>query len=453
VIVWALSKDAFTKNQVPIDVRRSVASEFGVFLLATGLLLLAAGLAIGFRAARRAPSVRTRLRLGVAATVVACLVPIGLFVVLATSDRGFTGTVKQSVEALTSPSSKTPGGPSRLTTASSSRGRYWREAGSVFADHTIGGTGAGTFGVARLRYRNSELVSQHAHGYVVQTMADLGVVGLVAIALVALAWLAAAARATGILPRRARRPWDAERVGLTALALSALVYGLHSALDWTWFVPGPTAMAVAVAGYVAGRALLGARPRPAETEPRQIGALPRYAFAAAAFIAALACAWAVWQPQRSQAEASHALDLLDGRHFAESASAADHARRIDPLSPSPLLAAALVADTRGNRDAALADLVHAVRRFPGEPQVWLRLAEYQLNTMSLPADALKTIRGALYLDPRSRAAQEVFFAARLRLNPTPGPGKPAQTPRFGGGAPGPTPGKPAAPGQSPGAVK
>jgi hypothetical protein len=436
IIGWALSKDAFTKNQVPIDVRRSVASEFGVFLIAMALLLLAAGLAIGFRAARRAPSVRTRLRVGVATAVVACLVPIGLFVALGASDRGLGGSVRKSVEALTSPTAHTPGGPSRLTTASSSRARYWREAGRVFADHTVTGTGAGTFGLARLRYRKNELVSQHAHGYVVQTMSDLGVLGLVAISLLAVAWLAAAARAIGV---------EAPPV---ALALAALVFGLHSAIDWTWFVPGPTVMAVAAAGYVAGRAVLGARPRALADLRPELGRAPRYVFAAAVTIAALACAWAVWQPQRSDAEASHALDLLDQRKLGAAASAADRARRIDPLSPGPLLAAAGVADASGNRKAALDDLVRAVRRFPGEPRVWLRLADYQLYTLNLPADALRTVRGALYLDPKSQAAQEVFFVARVRVNPAALPATPVKpgTPRRSGGAtPGPVPGKPSGP--------
>jgi tetratricopeptide (TPR) repeat protein len=227
-------------------------------------------------------------------------------------------------------------------------------------------------------------------------------------------------------------------------------------------------MAVAAAGYVAGRSLLGARPRPLAETDRRLGSLPRYVFAAAAAIAALACAWAVWQPQRSDAESSRALQLLDRHRLKEAAEAADHARRIDPLTPNPLLAASAIADARGDRRAAVVDLVRAVRRFPGEPQTWLALADYQLYTLNLPADALKTVRGALYLDPRSRSAQEVFFAARLRLNPaaapgtaaapptaapdtlggsTPTPGKPAPLPRSGGTAPGPTPGRPVVPTQ------
>jgi O-antigen ligase len=393
-------------------------------------------------------------------------VPVGLFAVLSSTDRGFKGTVTASVEALTSPTSKTPGGPSRLTTASSSRARYWDEAGRSFSDHSTAGTGAGTFGVARLRYRKDELVSGHAHGFVVQTMSDLGIAGLVAIGLVTIAWLWAVLRAAGVLRGRRQRTWDTERVGLVALGLCALVYGLHSAIDWTWFVPGPTVMAAAAAGFVAGRSALGAR-RLEAASARTLAPVPRYVLAAAAVLVALACAWAVWQPQRSDAETNRALDLLAQRHLVQAASAADHAGRIDPLAPDPLLAAAAVADARGLKSAALAKLVKAVRRFPAEPQVWIRLAEYQLDSLAKPADALQTIRGALYLDPKSRAAQQVFLEARRRLNPvlptpatTPAPATPGTkptTPGTGptapgaapGGAPGPTPGRPVVPAAPP----
>jgi hypothetical protein len=461
VIVWALSKDAFTKNYTSLDVRRSVASEFGVFALATGLVMLTAGLAICFRIARRPPRAQLRLRVGLAAAVVAVLVPVGLFAALEASDRGFGGTIRGSVEALTSPTSHTPGGPSRLTTASSSRARYWDEASQVFAQDRLKGTGAGTFGVARLKFRDGPLVSTHAHGFVVQTMADLGILGLVAIGLLTLAWLVAAARAAGLLPPRAGRHWDGERVALIALALAALVFALHSAIDWTWFVPAPTLMAVAAAGAVAGRSFLAAA-RPAESAG--LGRGPRYAFAAAAAVVALTCAWAVWQPARSEAETDHALDLLAAHRLPAAARAAEHARSIDPLSPNPLLAAASIAAARGDTNGALALLDRAVRRFPGEPQVWLRLAEYQLDALAKPADAMATVRGALKIDPESRAVQQLYLEAKRRLTPvppaTPAPAKPAPTAPPSGGSgppptrpaprtPGPTPGKPVVPPATP----
>src|SRR3954451_4613856 len=262
VIVWALGQDAFTKNQVTPEVRAAVATEFGLWLLATVILMLGAGLAIGFRVARRPPRAPARLRMGTAATVVACVVPIVLAVVLANSDRGLGGTIERGYESLTSISKTTPGGPQRLLSASSSRGSYWHEAREVFLDHYWKGSGAETFGVTRLRYRapTDRTVPQHAHGYLHQTAADLGVLGLLVSTVLLIAWLLAARRATGVLRRGARRvaSFSPERIGLIALALCALVFGMHSLVDWVWYVPGPTAMALVAAGFVAGRGPLGA---------------------------------------------------------------------------------------------------------------------------------------------------------------------------------------------------
>ena len=61
----------------------------------------------------------------------------------------------------------------------------------VFQAHQALGVGAGGYATARLRYRNDTLDVRHAHGYVVQTLADLGLVGTaLSLALLA-AWLAA----------------------------------------------------------------------------------------------------------------------------------------------------------------------------------------------------------------------------------------------------------------------
>src|SRR4051794_30734227 len=262
VIVWALGQDAFTKNQVTPQVREAVATEFGLWLLATVILMPGAGLAIGFRVARRPPRAPARLRMGTAATVVACVVPIVLALVLASSDRGLGGTIQQGYESLTSISKATPGGPQRLLSASSSRGSYWHEAKEVFLDHYWKGSGAETFGVTRLRYRapTDRTVPQHAHGYLHQTAADLGTAGLLVTLVLLVAWLLAARRATGLLRRGRDRitSFSAERVGLIALTLCAVVFGLHSLVDWVWYVPGPTAMALVAAGFVAGRGPLGA---------------------------------------------------------------------------------------------------------------------------------------------------------------------------------------------------
>jgi hypothetical protein len=534
VIVWALAQDAFTKNQVTQPVREAVATEFGLWLLATTIVMLGAGLSIGFRVARRPPRAPARLRMGAAAGAVAVVVPLVLAAVLISSDRGLGGTISQGYESLTSISKATPGGPGRLLSASSSRGQYWHEGREVFEDHYWKGSGADTFGVTRLRYRgpNDRTVPQHAHGWIHQTAADLGSAGLLLSFLLLVSWLVAAGRAVGLSPRRRLSfDWTPERVGLVALALSAFVFGMHSIVDWVWYVPGPTAMALVAAGFVVGRGRLGGGHARAADEAEQlsitgspeagggaavaaeptgaasngrggavherppvldpVGAAPaaaspslltlpppspaavpsdedvtavlppldtlppppaspppadpsppptarrdrpprrglRPALAALAIAVAVLCAWSIWQPLRSDRESDRALDLAADNKIAAAREAARSAHEINPLSPRPYVVMNAIEDAAGNRDAALKALTDMVKNFPADPQTWIQLAQYQLNSLSKPADALQTIAGALYLDPQSRAAQTVFFQATTAIGgvPPPAPAPPPAT--------------------------
>ena len=92
-----------------------------------------------------------------------------------------------------------------------------------------------------------------------QTLADLGWVGLGLSLLAALAWLIAAVRVSACVAATAAPPWDAERVGLATLACVVVVFGVHSTIDWTWFVPGNVVPALLCAGWVASRATLRER--------------------------------------------------------------------------------------------------------------------------------------------------------------------------------------------------
>jgi O-Antigen ligase len=427
VILWALSRDAFTKDLVSISVREEAAPQFGYLLLAMVIVLLAAGLAIGFRVGRQAPTLESRRRVGVAAVTFTCVIPLVAFGSVAFSHRGLAGTISDKVHQLTNETARTSGGPQRLTETSSSRGRYWRNAGHVFADHPAFGTGAGTFGVARLRYRKDQLVARHAHGFFAQTMSDMGSLGLAVVLIFTAAWIAAVFRTVGGRPAfwrprpGGRAPWDAERVGLVALALSALVFGIHSAIDWTWFVPGCAVMGIFAAGFVAGRGPVPALaragiPRPETRDPRPETWLrlpedrSRVGVALAVVVAALLCAWAVWQPERSDSEVHDALTLVTQGNFDGALKKADNAHSLDPLSPKPLLVKSALQDSAGDKRGALATLQGAVIHQPSNPQLWQRLADYELS-LHQPAAALQALEAALYLDPLDQTTRDKYLVA------------------------------------------
>ena len=428
VIAWALSHDAFTRDYIALGGREAVAGEFGLLLLGMLVGLLGAGLAIGFRLSLRAPRIALRRRLGLAVVGAGAAAVVFAFASVALSERGLAGTVSARIQEAGDEQASTAGGPERLTQASSARAEYWRQALSVFGERPALGTGAGAFALTRLRYRSTSYAARHAHGYVVQTLSDLGLLGLAASLALALAWAASAARATGVR-RRDRSPLDADRVALAALALAAIVFALQSAIDWTWFVPGPTIMALAAAGFVAGRgrpqdgvqvpaadspqptltlvteAPSADRPAPSTDRRRSL------ALAGAVLVTTGLCAWAIWQPARSEAHAARALEQIEADRLPEAAREARRAAEIDPLSPRPLLVTAAVEASSGRDRAALDLLQRAVRGHPSDPQVWLRLASFELRTLEQPDAALETLRGVLYVDPQSRAVQALYFDA------------------------------------------
>ena len=82
---------------------------------------------------------------------------------------------------------------------------------------------------------------------------------------------------------------------LTLLCV-VLAFGAHSAIDWTWFIPGVALPALLCAGWLAGRGPLGGpvgrrATRCSLTRNPGLGA----ALAGLAAVVLLA-AWAVWQP-------------------------------------------------------------------------------------------------------------------------------------------------------------
>ncbi|HEV2775656.1 MAG TPA: tetratricopeptide repeat protein, partial [Solirubrobacteraceae bacterium] len=134
--------------------------------------------------------------------------------------------------------------------------------------------------------------------------------------------------------------------------------------------------------------------------------------AGATLLLVVLAAWAIWQPARADTLTQDALDSLDRGDADAARTQANRAREANPLSLDPLFTLATIETAAGRNPAARAALGDAVRLQPDNPDPWLRLAEFELNTLRRPAVAMKAIRPALYLDPRSSDAVAVFLAAQ-----------------------------------------
>jgi O-antigen ligase len=467
VVGWDFSRSVLTTDNIPLVERANAGHQLGVLLVTMILLLSIAGIAIGFLGSRRAPSRATRTRAGAILLALVVLALVGFAGALAHSHRGFTGSVSHAVDALTNPDAKPPPNtPGRLTAVASVRARYWKQALQVFDANPVVGAGAAGYETASLRYRTVLLEVKHAHGFVVQTLADLGAIGLALVLALLLTWMAAAGRATHMFNRRwtSWRAWldiragshpgwhdspqryTPERIGMLSMLCLVVVFGVHSLVDWTWYVPGDAFVALLCAGWLAGRGPLDGYvsntsstrewPAVAATPPVAAGAATmatapagssmageasvgggarwprslrevspmRVGVACAAVIAALLAVWSQWQPQRAVNASQEALNLLAANPGAALSRAEAGVAR-DPLSAQALIVLAAVQQTRGEPALAKATLQRAVRLQPSNPQTWLALARHDL--VSEPAAALKELQAVIYLNPESIAPEAI----------------------------------------------
>lgn len=434
VCAWAFPNKALTTDGTPLDVRADAGHSLGLLLLAVLVVLLFAGLALAFAMSRSALTPPARRRLGTVVLVVLALVPLAGVAKLATSDRGLTGSVSHGWHQLTDPNAQQPANdPSRLASVGGVRARYWSDALKIWRKARWVGVGADGYATARRAIQPDRLQVRHAHGYVPQTLADLGWTGLAVNVLLLLAWLVAAGRATGLRPRRrwgawivalartrdarirparrAAQPMTAERIGMLTLATTAIAFGVHSAVDWTWFVPGTAVTGLLCAAWVAGRGPLDDAP-PRAALPRPLRAAPgRLAIAAVVLVVGLAGAWAVWQPQRAASANDRAFAALTDGRLSQAQADAEQAARIDPFSIDPLLTLAAVQSVAHQPAAARATLQRAVRLQPANPETWLRLGQLEL-AQGRARRALTILNAAIFLDPHGPAAQAAYAQAQ-----------------------------------------
>ena len=182
---------------------------------------------------------------------------------------------------------------------------------------------------------------------------------------------------------------------VTMLAV-VIAFGIHSAIDWTWFFPGVTIPALACAGWLAGRGPLS--DPIGRAAPRQLTKSPSATGIVLATVAiALGVVWVVWQPLRSSdADASAITELLAGRTAAALADA-QTAVSADPVSADALWELSEIHVATGDLAAARADLVRATDRQPSNPETWQRLGEFDLRYKH-PRVALAELNKALALD-------------------------------------------------------
>ncbi len=258
------------------------------------------------------------------------------------------------------------GGGRLGSTSSNFRFVWWRQAWDGFRGHELAGTGAGTFHLANLRFRQSYLdFTIEPHNLPLQFLTETGIIGLALLLLSALSLL------RGSLHRRGHE---------LALALVLPAYLLHSLVDIDWDFVAVSALAFLVAGSLVGR--------PAT---RRVSSFVTVATAGVALLA-FAVLLLPWLGERWAAQATETLSTQNAVKLAK------RARSVDPLIVEPLWALAFASESRP--PLALAYYDEATKRQPANPQTWLLAGRYALS-IGCPRHAYPYLERYTELDPKA----------------------------------------------------
>ena len=260
-----------------------------------------------------------------------------------------------------------------LDAALGDRPRYWHVALLDLLHHPLIGSGAGSFGAAWLRYRTIDTPVQDAHNLYLETLAELGPIGL-ALLVIALA-------------TPLRRVNKASSTSVIATVCGAYVAFLaHSAIDWDWEMP-----VVTVAALLCGAALLHSQQITIGVKTihkHRVAAIALVAAASAALFALNAAALA------GNDALHHAVKSLQSNSWAQAARSARTASRWQPWSAEPydLLGQAELAS--GQRNAAARSFRHALRLDDNRWQTW-----YELARIGTPEERQAALEHILILNP------------------------------------------------------
>ena len=409
---WALATDALTHDHVPLASRTSAGHGFGIVIVLVLLALAIISLVGAFAVDRAALPAEARRRIGIVLIGLVALVPVAGVAALAASQRGFTGEISHVWSTLTTTKESVGDNPGRLIELGSSRARDWNDGWSVFTHSAFHGAGAAGYATARLRYSTSIFRVDHAHSYIAQTLADFGLIGIIVNLGLLIAW-SLAARTTV----RARAPdlrEAPERIGSLTLLCVVVAFGVHSTIDWTWFIPGTAIPALLCAGWLAGRGPIEA-PVGRRTERMKLSVRPLVGLACTGLATlTLLAAWAIWQPLHSDDATSAVLMALARGDTAAAFTDARDAAARNPLSVQPLWLLAELYSRIGDEHAAHAELVKAISLQPDNPATWQQVGLYDVQH-GQPHKAVGVLEHAQRLDVGSAQIAQAIGQAKAAL--------------------------------------
>ena len=237
-----------------------------------------------------------------------------------------------------------------LSTSGSGRWQFWGAAISEFRAHPLNGGGAGSWEAWWLQHRSLRAFTQYAHSLYLESLADLGIVGLLLILGAVVAAVVGAVRSALALPSGE----------VAAAAACGLAFFVAAAYDWVWQLSGIAVVGVGMLGFA-----IGALPSE-RAAPRDRFGVVRPALALVAVVAIL--------PQVVLLAAGihihNSQDAVATGSAARARSEALAAKAVEPWAATPYLQLGLVSEAQVHYGEAAQWLDKAIKRSRRDWSLW-----------------------------------------------------------------------------------
>jgi hypothetical protein len=269
---------------------------------------------------------------------------------------------------------RTEGGDlnSRLFSLSSNgRSENWHTAWQEASEHPVLGGGAGTYAAFWAQHRRIDSTVHDAHNLYLETLAELGPIGLLLLTLLFATPLAALRRARRSLPV----------AGAVCGAYLAVL--LHAAVDWDWELP-----AVMLSALFCGIALLAAGRRERDV------AVPRLRLRLPALVGVAGLFGFALLGLLGNSAVSASSKSTDAGRYALAASQARRAMSFEPWSAEPWRRLGEAQAVSGDFANARVSFRKAIAKDGGDWTLW-----YDLAVVSSGAERKHAAREAARLNP------------------------------------------------------
>jgi O-Antigen ligase len=268
-----------------------------------------------------------------------------------------------------------------LSSSGSGRWQFWSAAVSEFRAHPLNGGGAGSWQAWWLQHNSLKAASEFAHSLYLESLGELGVIGLLLITAAVLTAVVGAVRSALALVSSE----------VAAAAACGLTFFVAATYDWVWQLAGVGMVGVGMLGVA-----LGALPATRATAWGRVGMVrPAIAVLAVAAIIPQFVVLASGSHLRNGQDAFFAGDAMSARSEFLAAKA------IEPWAATPYLWLGLTAEGEGNLKVASRWLNDAISHSRRDYQLWLRAAIIETKRGNAVA-AKRDLAEARRLNPNYR---------------------------------------------------